>query len=182
MSELSPTDMLDLPSAQLRIMRLMLRQRAMPYSDLLAELEKLPVEERLSRLEIDVGLRELVAAGWLVREESPTQVLLRVGEIGRTSAPSQDQQARPEQSSAADKPSTRHSGGRQRLSSFWEAVDEVAAEQPSRPKVNIRSGLAAELSTPSEGDQPEPPTPPGRPKMVGKLFEELSAKPSDDTE
>lgn len=173
MSEPSPTNMLDLPAAQLRIMRLMLRQGTLSYTNLLAELEKLPPEERLSRLDIDINLRQLVELGWLVREESPAQVLFKLGEMNRTSAAFKDQKP------SSGQPTTRHSSGRERLSSFWSAVDEVAAEQPSRPKVNIRSGLAAELSTPPEE---APPQPPKRPKVVGKLFEELSAEPSDDGE
>lgn len=179
MSELSPTDMLNLPPAQLRIMRLMLRQREMLYTALLAEMENLPSEERMSRLEIDVNLRELVALGWLVREESPAQVLFKLGEINRTGALSQTQETPP--NAPSERSTSRHSGGRERLSSFWKAVDEVAAEQPSRPKVNIRSGLAAELSASPEDEPPAPP-PPKRPKVVGKLFEELSAKPSDEGE
>lgn len=181
MSELSPTDMLDLPSAQLRIMRLMLRQRTMPYTALLAALEGESAEGRLTRLEIDVSLRELVALGWLVREESPAQVVFKLGELARTGALNPDRTARSEESPAADAPASRHSGGRERLSNFWQAVDEVAAEQPSRPKVNIRSGLAAELSAPAEDEPPASP-PPKRPKVVGKLFEELSADPPDETE
>jgi len=182
MSEPSPADMLDLPSAQLRIMRLVLRQRTISYTALLAELEKLPADERLSRLDVDVNLRQLVEQGWLVREESPAQVLFRLGEVSRTGDLSQTRAARSEESDAAEKPASRHSGGRERLSSFWQAVDEVAAEQPSRPKVNIRSGLAAELSAPPDETQPTPPTPPTRPRVVGKLFEELSAEPPDEDE
>lgn len=185
MSEPSPADMLDLPSAQLRIMRVMLRQRTISYAALLAELENLPADERLSRLDVDVNLRQLVEQGWLVREESPAQVLFRLGEISRTSAANQTSEAPAAERSAAEKPLSRRSSGRERLSSFWQAVDEVAAEQPSRPKVNIRSGLAAELSTPPEGSSEThaaPPAPPSRPKVVGKLFEELSAKPSDESE
>jgi hypothetical protein len=178
MSELSPTDMLNLPPAQLRIMRLMLRQREMLYTALLVEMENLPAEERLSRLEIDVNLRELVALGWLVREESPAQVLFKLGEITRTGTLSQTQET--PSKAPSERPTSRHSGGRERLSNFWQAVDEVAAEQPSRPKVNIRSGLAAELSAAPEDEPPAPP--PKRPKVVGKLFEELSAEPSDEGE
>jgi hypothetical protein len=171
--------MLDLPTAQLRIMRLVLRQRSISYAALLAELEKLPADEHLSRLDVDVNLRQLVEQGWLVREESPAQVLFTLGEVNRTSESSQARATRSEESGSAEKPASRHSSGRERLSSFWQAVDEVAAEQPSRPKVNIRSGLAAELSAPS--DEPQPPqAPPKRPKVVGKLFEELAAEPPDE--
>jgi hypothetical protein len=170
--------MLDLPPAQLKIMRLMLRQREMGYTDLVSELERLPAAERLSRLEIDVNLRELVEIGWLLREESSERVLFRVGQITSAAMPKPDHPT--ESSDAAQpigKPSVRHDGGRERLSNFWDVVDEVAAEQPSRPKVNIRTGLAEELSAGAEA--PAEQTRPARPKVVGKLFEELSAKPDD---
>ncbi len=179
MAEPTPTDMLDLPPAQLKIMRLMLRQREMVYTDLVSELERLPAAERLSRLEIDVNLRELVALGWLLREESPERVSFRVGQITSAATPKPPDLPTEEGDSAQPigKPSVRHDGGRERLSNFWDVVDEVAAEQPSRPKVNIRTGLAEELSAGAEA--PAEQTRPARPKVVGKLFEELSAKPDD---
>ncbi len=178
MAEPTPTDMLDLPPAQLKIMRLMLRQREMAYTDLISELERQPSAEQLSRLELDVNLRQLVEIGWLLREESAERVLFRIGQITSAAMPKPDQPT--EASGAAQpigKPSVRHDGGRERLSNFWDVVDEVAAEQPSRPKVGIRTGLAEELSAGAE--TPAEQTRPARPKVVGKLFEELSAKPDD---
>lgn len=179
MSEWSPADMLDLPLVQRRIMRLMLRRREILYGDLLVELATQSVEEHLSRLEIDVNLRELVTQGWLVREESLAQVTFRLGELSRANTAKQAPEPSSHSSAPITKSASRHSSGRERLSNFWKAVDETATEQPSRPKVNIRSGLAAEFASPAEESPSEPP----RPRVVGKLFEELSAElPETDSD
>ena len=64
---ISPLELADLPPSLRKIMRLMLREVVMKYTDVLAAVEKLPLANRLSRAELDSALGELVEQNWLLR-------------------------------------------------------------------------------------------------------------------
>jgi hypothetical protein len=69
---LSVLDLAALPSAQLRVMRVLLRGVELSYEALCAAIDNLPQTERLSRSELDAALRVLLEQQWLVRTESNT--------------------------------------------------------------------------------------------------------------
>ena len=66
---LSVLDLASLPSAQLRVMRVLLRGVEMSYEALCTAIENLPQHEQLSRTELDTTLRVLVDERWLIRVE-----------------------------------------------------------------------------------------------------------------
>src|SRR5579859_7692446 len=66
---LSVLDLATLPSAQLRVMRVLLRGVEMSYEALCAAIDSLPKFEQLSRSELDATLRLLIEQQWLIRSE-----------------------------------------------------------------------------------------------------------------
>jgi RsiW-degrading membrane proteinase PrsW (M82 family) len=79
---ITPSDLLaDLPMTQRHIMRVMIRRRGRAArSDLVAELETLPGDERPSRQEVDVALEALVGEGMLVGiGEAPVSYEVNLG-------------------------------------------------------------------------------------------------------
>src|SRR5258708_17772422 len=69
---LSVLDLATLPSAQLRVMRVLLRGVEMSYEGLCAAIDSLPPTEQLSRTELDSALRVLIEQQWLIRTEHST--------------------------------------------------------------------------------------------------------------
>jgi len=64
---ISPLELTDLPPRLRRIMRMMLREVVMKYTDLCAAVDALPEAQQLSREELDSALGTLVEQNWLVR-------------------------------------------------------------------------------------------------------------------
>src|SRR5579859_401087 len=67
---LSVLDLAALPSAQLRVMRVLLRGVELSYEALCDAIDTLPQAERLSRPELDATLGVLIEQQWLIRVES----------------------------------------------------------------------------------------------------------------
>ena len=64
---ISALELRDLPSNLRKIMRLMLREVVMKYTDLVVAVDALPVADRMSHAELDSALATLVEQNWLVR-------------------------------------------------------------------------------------------------------------------
>jgi hypothetical protein len=64
---ISPLELSDLPPKLRRIMRMMLREVVMKYTDLCVAVAALPQAQQLSREELDSSLRTLVEQNWLLR-------------------------------------------------------------------------------------------------------------------
>ncbi len=78
---ISILDLADLPPALRKIMKLMLRQLRMNYPQLVAAMESLPEDERLTRVQLDETLMKLSEQAWLIqigeRERAIYKVNLR---------------------------------------------------------------------------------------------------------
>jgi hypothetical protein len=66
-SGISPLDLADLPPNLRKIMRLMLREVVMKYTELCNEVAEMPAANRLSPAELDSALQVLVEQNWLTR-------------------------------------------------------------------------------------------------------------------
>lgn len=64
---ISVLDLADLPPALRKIMKLMLRQLRMNYSQLCEAVEQMPEEERLTRAQLDDALANLSEQAWLIQ-------------------------------------------------------------------------------------------------------------------
>lgn len=64
---ITPLDLVDLPPALRKIMRLMLRELQMNYPRLCEVMDGMPPADRLSREELDSALNTLTEQFWLVR-------------------------------------------------------------------------------------------------------------------
>ena len=64
---ISPLELADLPPKLRKIMRMMLREVVMKYTDLCVAVAALPQAQQLSREELDSSLSTLVEQNWLVR-------------------------------------------------------------------------------------------------------------------
>lgn len=62
-----PADLLTLPPAQRRVMKLLLREIQLSYPELKTAVSTLPTNQRLTQSELDTTLAELAEAGWLIR-------------------------------------------------------------------------------------------------------------------
>ncbi len=60
-------DLVDLPPALRKIMRLMLRQIQMNYPQLCEAMDKVPKGERLSHTDLDEALKTLAQQAWLIQ-------------------------------------------------------------------------------------------------------------------
>ena len=60
-------DLADLPPTLRKIMRLMLRQFPMNYTQLAEAIEQLPEGERLTRANLDDALKKLAEGAWLIQ-------------------------------------------------------------------------------------------------------------------
>lgn len=159
----SPTDMLALPPAQVKIMRLMLHHRQLRYLEILDAFTSASAKERLSRLEVDQGLRALTEMKWLIREESSDGVAFRVGEISRTGALNKDREDQQE----------RRRTGTERFAGFFDSLGESSIQRPGTR--GFTEGL---IRQPSE-DEPPPESPP-KPKIRSKMMDELGWKTESD--
>jgi len=64
---ISAIELTDLPPALRKIMRLMLREVVIKYTDLCVAIESMDAKSRLSRPELDSALSQLVEQNWLAR-------------------------------------------------------------------------------------------------------------------
>ncbi len=64
---ISALEIADLPPGLRKVMRLMLREVVMKYSDLCVSVEAIPQPDRPSRIELDQALTTLVEQNWLTR-------------------------------------------------------------------------------------------------------------------
>jgi len=64
---ISVLDLADLPPALRKIMRLMLKQLQMNYSQLCQAMEAMPADEQLTRTELNTALNELSDQAWLIQ-------------------------------------------------------------------------------------------------------------------
>lgn len=68
----------DLPPNLRKIMRMMLREVVMKYTDLVEAVENMPAANRLSRGELDSALKTLIEQNWLVRYGEGELMTLKV--------------------------------------------------------------------------------------------------------
>ena len=71
-------DLADLPPTLRKIMRLMLRQIQMNYTQLFEAIEQLPEDERLSRAELNEALKKLTDQAWLIQTGKGKRALYKV--------------------------------------------------------------------------------------------------------
>ena len=64
---ISAIELTDLPPNLRKIMRLMLREVVIKYTDLWAAIEQMDAKSRLSRAELDSALNQLVEQNWILR-------------------------------------------------------------------------------------------------------------------
>ena len=64
---ISALELRDLPSNLRKIMRLMLREVVMKYTDLVIVVDAMPAADRMSHADLDSALATLVEQNWLVR-------------------------------------------------------------------------------------------------------------------
>ena len=64
---ITPLDLVDLPPALRKIMRLMLRELQLDYNKLCETMDAMPENERLSRDDLDDALSNLAEQSWLIR-------------------------------------------------------------------------------------------------------------------
>ena len=60
-------DLADLPPTLRKIMRLLLRQLQMNYTQLVEAIDQLPEDERLTRTALDEALKKLAEQAWLIQ-------------------------------------------------------------------------------------------------------------------
>ncbi len=61
-----PTDLLTLPPAQRRVMKLLLREVQLSYPEIVTAVSALPERQRLTLDELDTTLTQLTEASWLI--------------------------------------------------------------------------------------------------------------------
>jgi hypothetical protein len=64
---ITPLDMVDLPPALRKIMRVMLRRVQMSYPDLVEAMKSVPEKERLSPDDLEKAIATLVEQSWLMK-------------------------------------------------------------------------------------------------------------------
>lgn len=124
----STLDMLGMPDAARRVVRILLRRPQMTYDEIRAAMDALPEDKRASRAELDEALALLCQLKWLAKEETAENVVYRVG-IG----------AKP--GSDVTRAGPKREAGQTQIEQLWDAVDTsdssaspaIETEQP-RPK------------------------------------------------
>jgi hypothetical protein len=87
---ISAIDLLDLPPALKRIMRIMLREVQMTHGRILEVLEGLPAEQRMAQPELEQALQTLADQAWLIRIGEGERAIYKVNvrrKAGSTLAP-----------------------------------------------------------------------------------------------
>jgi hypothetical protein len=124
----STLDMLGMPDAARRIVRIMLRRPQMTYDEIRAAMEALPEDKRASRAELDEALELLCQLKWLAKEQTDEAVVYKVG-IG--SKPGSD----------VTRAGPKREAGQTQIEQLWDAVDS--------------SDSLASTATEKEGPQPK---------------------------
>jgi hypothetical protein len=75
---ISPIEIAELPPNLRKVMRLMLREVAMKYSEIVAAVAEMPAANRLSPKDLDAALATLVEQNWLNRFGSEEMTTYRV--------------------------------------------------------------------------------------------------------
>jgi hypothetical protein len=75
---ISAIELADLPSNLRKIMRMMLRETAMKYTDIVKAVGAMPEAQRLSQPELDQALDKLVEQNWLARTGEGDMTTYRV--------------------------------------------------------------------------------------------------------
>jgi hypothetical protein len=75
---ISPLEIADLPPNLRKVMRLMLREVAMKYSELQRAVEAMPESQRMSEEDFNQALAMLVEQNWLIRSGEGDMVTYRV--------------------------------------------------------------------------------------------------------
>jgi len=101
---ITPLDMVDLPPALRKIMRVMLRRVQMSYPELTEAMKSVPEKERLSNDELEEAITALVEQSWL----------MKLGEGER----------------AIYKVNLRRKSGSTLASGIWQALDSKLKEPP----------------------------------------------------
>ncbi len=73
-----PADLLTLPVAQRRVMRILLREIQLSYPDIVTAVSHLPPPQQLTIAELDDALIQLTEAGWLIRMGQAELITYRV--------------------------------------------------------------------------------------------------------
>ncbi len=197
-SNITPADLLSLPPAQRKVMRMVMRHAELSYPALCEVLDQLPEPEHISRPELDTILEALVNQHWLIQIGDKQTAIYRLGKIQKA-----DPATLP---SDPTQPSRRRSG-LDRLNGLWgkladrlepekhtprpaggHPADEASGQQPAGDTGYV-SSMFKELArnpsaSPAEAQaHPEPkdikPAGGGR---ISRMFEEMSAKPAPDEE
>jgi hypothetical protein len=171
-SNITPTDLLELPHAQRQVMRIIFRYRQVAYGALIQYFETASESDRMAHEDLDSALLALIERKWvIVLDEGQT---FKVGAIDRRGALNEDAPQAEQQK--------RRSSGRDRLNSFWDKVGarSDSPSEPPKPRSSLLDELAA--SAKRESDQGEfvvkRPRPPNRESKSGisKIFDELARK------
>jgi hypothetical protein len=115
---LAALDLLELPTALYRIMRLMLRHVEMDFVQLWKVIEALPEAERLTRAEVEEALRALIEQHWLIKTDTANLPTYRVNfrrKIGNVRSGF----------------TPRAKKGRSLPQGIWDALDGPSKETPS---------------------------------------------------
>lgn len=75
---ITPLDLVDLPPALRKIMRMMLREIQLDYNKLCEAMDAMPENERLSRKDLDESLSSLTDQSWLIRIGEGTKAIYKV--------------------------------------------------------------------------------------------------------
>lgn len=186
---ISPSDLLSLPPAQRRIVRILLRSSGMTLGELSQALEGYPAEEWMAPDVLAESLDHLEHSGWLTRLEGTDPPVYHAARLGWTGP-----------SHAGERVTERHRSGASRLNGFWDSVKEDEEKHPRPPasggarRLPSASGgvssLFSELARPNTSlsdvlaERKAPPTKPGGGR-ISSLFDELSkttTQPAPDPE
>ena len=108
---ISALDIADLPPNLRKIMRMMLREVVLKYTELVTAVEAMPPANRMSQAELDAALKTLVQQNWLVRYGSGELMSFKVN--------------------------LRRRAGSQLGQDIWSALgDRIASSKESGPKEN----------------------------------------------
>jgi hypothetical protein len=170
-SSLSLSDLLLLPPAQRKVMRIVMRRTELSYPALCEVIDQLPEPERINRPDLDDILESLVQQNWLIQIGDRETRLYKLGKIQKTgpldSVTAEQPAAEPE------RPSRRRSG-LERLHNLWSKLENKPGQEKHTPPPSSRSAgerLADELSSKKPaGDTGE--------KYVSNMFRELARNPS----
>ena len=106
---ISALDIADLPPNLRKIMRMMLREVVLKYTELVTAVEAMPAANRMSQAELDAALNTLVQQNWLVRYGSGDLMSFKVN--------------------------LRRRAGSQLSQDIWSALgDRIASSKKSTPK------------------------------------------------